>query len=121
MCPGCPCGWTRTVVCERECALENVELVREPPEAKSLCKGLPSPATLPPPDAADVVNCPDEGDRFWCHGGAVYACPQRASAVMVAVCTHGCAADDETISEPSVDVGTATTVMCRHDSHVTRP
>jgi hypothetical protein len=112
-------------VCERGCAIEDVELVREPTEAKSLCKGLPSPATLPPPLQADAsavtLACPDDGDRFWCRGGTVYACPPKSPAVPISVCTFGCAADDETLSEASVDIATATTVMCRHDRAVTGP
>lgn len=108
-------------MCDQGCAIEAVELVREPDEAKTLCKGLPSPATLPPVDSgATLLKCPDQGDRFWCHQNVVYACPE-SSAVEVAICTNGCAAEDETLADPSVDIATATTVMCRHDAGVTRP
>jgi len=120
-CSGCPCAWTRTVVCERGCAIEDVELVREASEAKTLCKGLPGPATVPPIDAGATTPCPDESDRFWCRGGTVHACPGRGPAVPVSVCTFGCAADDETLAQPSIDVATATAVMCRHDRAVTGP
>jgi hypothetical protein len=120
-CPGCPCAWKRIKVCERGCSLENVELLREPGEAISLCKGLPGPATYPQQDAGDSVTCPDESDRFFCHGSNVYACPRASSAVAVATCTFGCASEGETLGEPSVDIGIATSVMCRHDAGVATP
>jgi hypothetical protein len=119
-CPGCPCAWKRIQVCDRGCSLENVELLREPRDAPSLCKGLPSPATYPQ-DGGDSVTCPDESDRFFCHGSNVYACPRSSSAVAVATCTFGCASEGETLGEPSVDIGIATSVMCRHDHGVASP
>jgi hypothetical protein len=121
-CPNCPCAWKRVRVCDRGCAVENVELVREGKEATSLCKGLPAPATFPDLDASSLsVTCPDESDRFFCHRSNVYACPRGSSAVAVATCTFGCASDDETLADPAVDIGIATSVMCRHDPAVTTP
>src|SRR5258706_15411702 len=46
-CPGCPCAWKRIEVCERGCAVENVELVRDVHAAHGLCT-LAAVATLPP-------------------------------------------------------------------------
>src|SRR5260370_24747432 len=54
-CPGCGCAWKRIRVCEQGCAIEGVELVREPSATGPLCKGPAQPdlATLPKPDAGD--------------------------------------------------------------------
>jgi len=100
--------------------VENEELAREPSEAESLCKSLQVPATRPPADAG-FATCPNEGERFLCRAGTVWACPKNDSAVPVAVCAHGCAREDETLSDARVDVGAATAVMCRHDDQVADP
>jgi len=113
-CAGCPCGWRRLTACPSGCAVENEELVREPRDAPSLCRGG-KPVSAPPPVDAGTTTCPNEGERFVCRSSTVFACPKGSSAVPVAVCTNGCAREDEALSDPSVDVGGATTVMCRRD------
>jgi hypothetical protein len=119
-CPSCPCAWTRQLGCPSGCAIENEELVREPNEAASLCKSLQVPATRPALDAGSAT-CPNEGERFLCQAGTVWACPKNDSAVPVAVCTRGCAREGETLEDPRVDVGGATSVMCIRDNAVVDP
>ena len=100
--------------------MPDVELVRERAQADSLCKATPGAwATVPPPDAGGEA-CPHEGERFVCRSGMVYACPS-ASSVPVAVCTNGCADDGETVADTSVDIASATQLMCVHDRRVTGP
>jgi len=124
-CSGCPCAWKRLEVCANGCALETVELVREPDVAGSLCKRVSDSSALPLVDAGSTY-CPSEG-RFICRDGSVYACPQPSGlAVPVAVCTLGCAQEEETLESPGVDIGTATSVMCAtrdrfHDSGILAP
>ena len=120
-CPGCPCAWKRVKVCDQGCRLEGAELLREPRDAPALCKGLPASATFPLQDGGDSDTCPDESDRYFCHGSNVYACPKGSSAVAVATCTFGCAAEGETLADPAVDIGIATSIMCRHDRAVASP
>jgi hypothetical protein len=115
-CSGCACAWKRLEVCERGCVLpDGVELVREPSVAGSLCRlGSPS-STLPPADAGGVA-CPNEGERFLCRKGTIYACPQANPGVPVAVCSFGCAQEDETLDNASVDIAVASNVMCKRSS-----
>jgi hypothetical protein len=119
MCPTCPCTWKRVEVCSKGCVIENVELVRDPERAKSLCKGAHVAATTPEADAG-AGECPNEGERFFCHHATVFACP-GASAVPVATCTNGCADDGETLAEPSLDIASATALMCAPDRRVVAP
>jgi hypothetical protein len=118
-CANCPCEWKRVKVCDKGCIAPDVELVRDPSAAETLCKGLPVSATTPAADAGDDV-CPNEGERFLCRHGTVYACP-GASAVPVATCTNGCADDGETLADANVDIASASALMCAHDRHVARP
>lgn len=50
--------------------------------------------------------------RFVCRAGTVHACPNGA-AVPVAVCSFGCAVEEEVLTDARVDIATATNVMCR--------
>jgi hypothetical protein len=97
-------------VCSDGCAVENLELVREPEGAPALCKNAHASATAP--NDAAAFTCPNEGERFVCHRATVYACPEHAAAVPVSVCTFGCADEDEALSHPLVDIAIATSLMC---------
>jgi hypothetical protein len=124
-CTGCPCAWQRLEVCEQGCVLEGVELVREPSAARSLCKA-DKHASQPPMADAGSIECPNEGERFLCRHGTIYACPKANPGVPVAVCAFGCVQEDETLESVSVDISVATSIMCRvdrlvHDSGVTPP
>ncbi len=125
-CAGCACAWKRIEVCTHGCAVENVELAREPSLAGSLCQHpMTGTSTLPEADAATTA-CPNEGERYLCRRGVVYACTTQGQGVPVAICSFGCAEDDETLATPEPSISAATTVMCRpsallHDSAVAPP
>lgn len=121
-CPGCPCAWKRVKVCSRGCIVEDVTFVRDPRAAESLCRPSTAEhfATNPPLDAAADEACTNEGERFLCRHGTVFACPS-ASAVPVALCTNGCADEGETVADPSIDIAAATALMCGHDPGVLGP
>ncbi len=121
-CPSCPCAWKRVKVCTRGCIAEDVTFVRDARFAETLCRATTTGrfSTNPPPDAGTDEPCPNEGERFLCRRGMVFACPS-ASAVPVALCTHGCADEGETVADPSIDIAAATALMCSHDPSALDP
>lgn len=124
-CPTCPCSWRRVLSCDAGCAAEQVELAREPLEPRAFCRAPSTGFASPPPPTVEAAKCPADA-RFLCHRGTVFACPPGSEGVAVNECAFGCEQEGESLDEPSVDIGAATSLMCRRkaahtDSGVARP
>ncbi len=124
-CPTCPCSWRRVLSCDAGCAAEQVELPRVPLDPQAFCRTSSSGFAHAPPPTVEAPRCPADA-RFLCHRGTVFACPPGSEGVAVNECTFGCELEDESLDAPSVDIGAATSLMCRRtasqaDSGVATP
>jgi hypothetical protein len=115
-CPTCLCSWRRVLGCDAGCAAEQVELARDPLEPATFCRSSTNAFAALPPAKVAPARCPADA-RFLCHGGLVFACPPSSDSVAVNECTFGCEREDESLDEPSVDIGAATLLMCRRTPH----
>jgi hypothetical protein len=114
-CATCSCAWVSTgTVCESGCALDELEVVRDERDAKTLCAAKPAELATFAPDAppdAGAWACTDDGARFQCHGGVVYGC--AGAGVPVATCAYGCVAEDDALTDDAIDVAGARLLACR--------
>ncbi len=114
-CATCACPWVATgTVCEDGCLVDELELVRDESEARSLCadRAPSSFAPDPLPDASPASVTCEEGIRFVCAGNVVHACA-LGGPVPVAQCLNGCVVEGESEDDEELDVARARSLMCR--------
>ncbi|CAN5660546.1 hypothetical protein BH09MYX1_BH09MYX1_46750 [soil metagenome] len=120
-CATCTCPWVSTsVTCAQGCLAEDVEILRDESDAISLC--TPRDTTFAPDPKADAGGgaCTDEGARFQCSGGVVYACAS-GGAVPVASCSFGCVIEQDVADDDAIDVTRARSLMCLRHARRTDP
>jgi hypothetical protein len=125
----CACPWESIGRCATACVADGVEVVVPTELARvQLCRdGLPptardddakfgTVAREAAPDAMDRGPC-DDGERFVCDRGVLYACSavagDEARLRPIAECVWGCVGDAEALDDEGVRPLAAAALLCR--------
>jgi len=116
---GCQCPWDDAGVCERGCAVENLEIemprdiaakqLCAPGQGESFAKPVP-PGFVPEPADAEVLEAFCEVERYRCERGIVSRCDSGQARPM-ARCNAGCVQGEGLIVE-DVPGEVASALLC---------